>query len=161
MKWQYFLWTSWQVLFFFFFLNHTYFWHMNSFSDNFWIFIKLQFPFAVWVPLAVNRKTKPVINAIKKYSHLSLEFCQVEISWCSPHSSTGKKFNWWKEILSIIEFMWCVHACCFSHLWLFEALWTVNCHVLLSMGFSCGRMEWAAVPSIRRPSQPRNQTYVS
>ena len=58
--------------------------------------------------------------------------------------------------------MACVHACilsCFSCVQLFATPWTVAHQAPLAMGILQARiLEWFAIPSSRRSSQPRDQT---
>ena len=59
--------------------------------------------------------------------------------------------------------MWCVHVCCFSRLWLFETLWSINCHVLLSWdspGKNTGVSFWALNQEIF-PTQESNLCLLS
>ena len=59
--------------------------------------------------------------------------------------------------------MWCVHACCFSRLWLLETLWSINCHVLLSWdspGKNTGVGCWALNQEIF-PTQESNLCLLS
>ena len=50
----------------------------------------------------------------------------------------------------------------FNHVWLFVTLWTVACQAPLSMRILQAKiLEWVAMPSSRRSSQPRDQTQVS
>ena len=50
---------------------------------------------------------------------------------------------------------------CFCHVQLFATLWTVACQAPLSMGILQTRiLEWAAMPSSRGSSQPRDQTLI-
>ena len=54
--------------------------------------------------------------------------------------------------------------CCelLSHVWLFVTPWTVAHQTPLSMGMLQARiLEWVAMPSSRRSSQPRDRTQVS
>ena len=56
----------------------------------------------------------------------------------------------------------CVHAKSLSHVQLFATLWTVPRQAPLSMGILQARiLEWVAMPSSSRSSQPRDQTQVS
>ena len=54
------------------------------------------------------------------------------------------------------------YAVLLSHVWLFETPWTVARQAPLSIGILQARiLEWVAMPSSRRSSQPRDQTQVS
>ena len=59
----------------------------------------------------------------------------------------------------VLKYLFNLCACvlsCFSHVQLFEMLWTVACQALLSMGFSQARiLEWVAISSSRESSQLR------
>ena len=55
----------------------------------------------------------------------------------------------------------CVPSC-FSHVWLFANLWTIAYQAPLSIGILLARiLEWAATPSSRGSSWPRDWTWVS
>ena len=76
-------------------------------------------------------------------------------------SSYKSIFHIWKRNICV-----CMCACMlswFSHVWLFETLWTLAHHTPLSMGF-CRQenwSEWVAMPSSKGSSQPRDWTPVS
>ena len=66
----------------------------------------------------------------------------------------------WEKIFAIHNW---VKVKLLSHVWLFATPWTVACQVApLSMGILQVRiLEWAAMPSSRESSQPRDGTEVS
>ena len=65
--------------------------------------------------------------------------------WDFPGKSTGVECH-------------CLLLSHFSPVQLFMTLWTLACQALLSMGFSRQKYKWAAVPSSRESSWPRDWT---
>ena len=64
-----------------------------------------------------------------------------------------------------ISYMFIIHVYCaqlLSCVWLFATPWTVALQAPVSMGILQARiLEWVAMPSSRRSSQPRDRTQVS
>ena len=61
---------------------------------------------------------------------------------------------------TVMRFLLCMPSC-FSHVQLFETLWTVAHQAPLSMGILQAILEWVAMSSSRGSSQARDQTHVS
>ena len=69
-------------------------------------------------------------------------------------------FVWFFRFI-VVVFSSCVLNL-FSHVWLFVPPWTLACQTPLSLGVLQARiLEWVAMPSSRRSSQPRDQIRVS
>ena len=60
--------------------------------------------------------------------------------------------------------LFCMYACMgsrFSHVWLFETLWTVAQQAILSMGSPGKNREWVTLPSFKGSSRSRDRTLVT
>ena len=87
--------------------------------------------------------------------------------WLNTRMPCQVRTVYFKETISLSysavmpRYSFC-YAVLLSHVWLFETPWTVARQAPLSIGILQARiLEWVAMPSSRRSSQPRDQTQVS
>ena len=85
--------------------------------------------------------------------------------WVFPpqtSSSTVKLSDSDNNIIQTFKsFFYVCALSCFSHVQLFTTLWTVAHQAPLHGILQARILEWAAEPSSRGSSQPRNQTHIS
>ena len=84
-------------------------------------------------------------NAIRMRDYSEMTWDKICQNWCPSWSSIGSNLQSMENKIpeKAVAFLLCLMCIylkcmlsCFSHVWLFVALWIITCHTPLSMGFS-------------------------